>query len=462
MIGKILDRRYVVLELAGPDGPGFRYVVYDMNALKRTHVRVGLDREGEVTEEAYEVVEPSTPLAGVPVTPPRLVSVPAPSLAVPLPVPAPVPASAPVPVATLPALGAFLPHLVTQPVDLTALEELTEELELGTEDLPRRRVMTREIEAAWFARGEELSQDGVELPPEWAETALADHAQLIRQAEKLSAEEYRRFALELSPPTPPARILEAFLSTRPEAVIQGVAVPVVEPAAPPVASEPQALPAAPAAPIAPAMPTAPVVLAMPAVPVMPVLAPMGDALAPRAEASATVAVAASWSGSTAGARPGSVARLRARTVNPRRFATGLAVGVALGVVVAVVLAKRAPDPAPVPTASSRRSESPAVASSSAPSKLAPTGEAADEKRASEEPATATRTGKALRSHAKTKAKLSVGQRRNVSKNLAGARQALRKKHWRLARTRALAVLRVQPHHRGAYAIKTRAESRLGL
>ena len=62
MVGKILDKRYVVLEEIGEDGDGFRYLVYDMNSLKRLHVRVTPDEDGQLSGETYTVVEMDVPL----------------------------------------------------------------------------------------------------------------------------------------------------------------------------------------------------------------------------------------------------------------------------------------------------------------------------------------------------------------------------------------------------------------
>ena len=40
LVGKILDKRYVVLEQVGPDGAGVRFLVYDMNSMSRAQLRV--------------------------------------------------------------------------------------------------------------------------------------------------------------------------------------------------------------------------------------------------------------------------------------------------------------------------------------------------------------------------------------------------------------------------------------
>jgi hypothetical protein len=63
LVGKILDKRYVVLEEVGADGAGFRYLVYDMNTLRRLHLRVDPDGNGQLSGNTYAVVEMNAPLA---------------------------------------------------------------------------------------------------------------------------------------------------------------------------------------------------------------------------------------------------------------------------------------------------------------------------------------------------------------------------------------------------------------
>ncbi len=55
LVGKILAKRYVVLEEAGLDEDHIRFLVYDMNTLTRVHLRVPTS-ETEAEEPSFELV----------------------------------------------------------------------------------------------------------------------------------------------------------------------------------------------------------------------------------------------------------------------------------------------------------------------------------------------------------------------------------------------------------------------
>jgi hypothetical protein len=71
---------------------------------------------------------------------------------------------------------------------------------------PRPRIQTKQIEAAWFAEGEELDE---EAPAEqdWPEDRRQRQAELREQAAQLTTEKYQRYALEISPPERPSKML---------------------------------------------------------------------------------------------------------------------------------------------------------------------------------------------------------------------------------------------------------------
>jgi hypothetical protein len=341
LVGKILDKRYVVLEEVGADGPGFRYLVYDMNSLNRVHLRVDPDRDGELTGKAFELVDQSTPLGQAAPTPapsaqaiapqqtsPDGAAPPQPKVRLVTPpgdqpearprTPTPV-GFGPAPVHTTkiprtgidesaPSLAALVnqkdespklslvaqravdkpgaleqalekaldpanqqdpdPANMTQPIDLASAEEiLGEEAHvLMAPDEPvgeRPRLRTRQLEAAWFAQGEQLEEDPVE---ETASIPKFDQDDLERAAADLSPDEYRKYALDLPPPVlPPAKIVEAFLEAPPR-----IATPAVTPATlPPATLPPATLPPTPAPPVAaaqvaPAPVPAPVAARVPA------------------------------------------------------------------------------------------------------------------------------------------------------------------------------------------------------
>jgi hypothetical protein len=250
LVGKILDKRYVVLEPVGPDGSGFRYVVYDMNSMRRVGIRVDPDEEGNLSGKTFVLVADDTPLAPAPALTPR-VDTPA-SSATP-PVAASVPGTdlaargvdstaprAPLRVVrTPPSAGATDPaaggptaapshravveaespakHDSTQPFDLASAEEIREDAPAAAppaEPAVRKRIQTKVLEAAWFALGEQLegeaqggadgeaeaeAQPGPTIPRELS----TPHEELERHAQVLSRDAYRRFALDLSPPAPP-------------------------------------------------------------------------------------------------------------------------------------------------------------------------------------------------------------------------------------------------------------------
>lgn len=290
LVGKILAKRYVVLEEVGRDGDGDRFLVYDMNELKRTHVRVSAPARAD-EEPSFELVDADTPLVASsrpaagksgakpsapseprseaasgssdgspsPRSPAESATAPgsdaseAPSVESgdaaaahrqdsmsPAPLLRPVtdvsPAARPGGDATPtddagarpqllhaitapgsrplgPSAGApdprSLPEVAaptpepedraehTQPLDLSSVEEMV----ASVDEAPlRERVKTGAIEAAWFAQKEWIEQ---EETSDDDEGTAADHAALIMQAAKLTAEEYRKYALELSPPPPP-------------------------------------------------------------------------------------------------------------------------------------------------------------------------------------------------------------------------------------------------------------------
>lgn len=98
------------------------------------------------------------------------------------------------------------PMDVTQPLDLESAEEVFEHyaIEPMMNPMVRSRPETRKIEAAWFAMGEEIEEeeDAKDDPLTISQTHLKQN-ELERQAHGLSADQYRKFNLDLSPPTPP-------------------------------------------------------------------------------------------------------------------------------------------------------------------------------------------------------------------------------------------------------------------
>jgi hypothetical protein len=126
LVGEIVAQRYAVLEYLGVN----RFLVYDMEEMRRTVVPLGAD--GSVLNwDAAPVRKDPTPV---------LVSVPPPA---PPPVPPPIPTAA---------------------------------------AKPRRRIDTRRFEAAWYARGEELQFEDEE------EAEVTDYVDYQARLEKLALE----------------------------------------------------------------------------------------------------------------------------------------------------------------------------------------------------------------------------------------------------------------------------------
>jgi len=99
------------------------------------------------------------------------------------------------------------PMDVTQPLDLESAEEVFEQyaIEPMMNPMVRSRPETRKIEAAWFAMGEEMEEeeeDAKDDPLTISQTHLKQN-ELERQAHGLSADQYRKFNLDLSPPILP-------------------------------------------------------------------------------------------------------------------------------------------------------------------------------------------------------------------------------------------------------------------
>ena len=303
LVGKILDKRYVVLEEVGQDGPGFRYLVYDMNTLQRLHLRVEPEPDGQLTGDTYQVVDMEAPLAPAagpseakeaegkpdihlvsktegsrprkptprgfatsklqPKSPPGAeepgtVRTPRADVGAATPGSPETPSTdneteleeSPLEAAIERALdaentGGKDPFNTTQPIDLASAEEIAEEPPPDTSRSSgeRPRIQTKVLEAAWFAQGDQLEED--EAPPaEEADDRQVDHNELERQAAQLSADEYRKYALDLPPPSPPPlKIVEAFLDAKPDlAKLIGDPDPAVDPPvpAPPAAETPAA------------------------------------------------------------------------------------------------------------------------------------------------------------------------------------------------------------------------------
>lgn len=149
---------------------------------------------------------PTPPAAPPPAAPPPLAPPPAVAMAPVAPSPtaslllapllappaAPTTASAPPPPDAKAPSGA---GESTQPLDLVSMEELFDA------PPPRVRVRTKQIEAAWFAQGVLIEQEALDEGEEPG--TEADHAELVRQAALLSEDEYRKYALDLSPPSAP-------------------------------------------------------------------------------------------------------------------------------------------------------------------------------------------------------------------------------------------------------------------
>ena len=286
LVGKILEKRYVVLEEVGPDGTGFRYLVYDMNSLQRIHLRVDPDSDGQLSGNTFELVDIDQPLvssasAEASSASPEEVEQPRPRNLTPrgfhptskddlppeqhtvrLPREVALEAAStdasPKPLTLLEELKATGkdpdsdpnadgplverplaealdlalkaastmepaetdPLTSTQPIDLASAEEIAQlEPPAQSEPLPaaageRPRVQTKVLEAAWFAQGDQMDEEE-EIPT--PEAPVVDHNRLARQAAELSADEYRKYALDLPPPAPPPiRIVEAFLDAKPD------------------------------------------------------------------------------------------------------------------------------------------------------------------------------------------------------------------------------------------------------
>jgi hypothetical protein len=86
---------------------------------------------------------------------------------------------------------------LTQPLEATEIEIIPADRPGG-----RPRVRTKEIEAAWFAQGNQLGESEP-VPEEDLEASDVSHGELVEAARNLSSEEYQRFALELTPPQIP-------------------------------------------------------------------------------------------------------------------------------------------------------------------------------------------------------------------------------------------------------------------
>jgi hypothetical protein len=126
------------------------------------------------------------------------------------------------------------PSDMTQPLDLASAEEL--KIPTKTPDTavssrpsapvePRKRIQTKVLEAAWFAQGDQFEDAE---PPVLTEThpfhKIEQQNVLERQAVELSMDDYRKYALEISPPLPPppVNIMETFLEAKPEVMLHAV------------------------------------------------------------------------------------------------------------------------------------------------------------------------------------------------------------------------------------------------
>lgn len=155
--------------------------------------------------------------------------------------------------ATLPeALGrAFgtgeppMPRDPTQPLDLAQAEEVEapvtiEPSKTRPKPMGKGRPETRRIEAAWFAMGEGM--DEMEEEPE--QPGSMDAAHLWRQANELSPDAYRKFSLDLPPPSlpsasPPGTPSATPPGSLPESEAPGPAPVTTRPAVPPPPPRPE-------------------------------------------------------------------------------------------------------------------------------------------------------------------------------------------------------------------------------
>jgi hypothetical protein len=95
------------------------------------------------------------------------------------------------------------PAQTTQQFDLAAAEEVKPLLISPSVTSPsRKKVETRKIEAAWFAQGDLMEESKPNDPLEVAQPGLTQD-ELEMQARQLSPDDYRKYALDLSPPSPP-------------------------------------------------------------------------------------------------------------------------------------------------------------------------------------------------------------------------------------------------------------------
>ncbi len=162
IVGEILERRYVVLDLLEDLPYGGRFSVYDLEQLTNVVLDVNLDPTGQIN---------SYRLASAKVAPPRAKKAPAPE-------PAPPP---PRPTELLLTRQDVVDQRPPSPSPIPA----------GL--LTRHDVVAQKIETAWFAMAEqeELYDPEVNDYREW-QTSLED------LAEELSHETYTQFSLDLS------------------------------------------------------------------------------------------------------------------------------------------------------------------------------------------------------------------------------------------------------------------------
>jgi hypothetical protein len=164
LVGEIVDKRFVLMEARGRVRNGLKFEAYDMEALTRIEITVMVNAEGGV--KGYLLMDPNKPppIPPLPVPKPRqelksppLVPTPSP----PIPTPQPVVRAAPPPPPPPPA-----------------------------QDLEAQR-----LEAAWFARGEQIDQQGYEDPSEEDWDFSERQANLEEVAKELTPDAILRYAL---------------------------------------------------------------------------------------------------------------------------------------------------------------------------------------------------------------------------------------------------------------------------
>lgn len=163
LVGEIVDKRFVLMEARGSVRTGLKFEAYDMEALARIEILVMVNTNGGV--KGYLLMDPNQPPPIPPSLPvPRQELRPSPPPTPPVPIPSP-----PVP--------------TPQPVSRAA----------PPPPPPAQDLEAQRLEAAWFARGEQIDQGEDPLEDDWDFSER--QANLEEVAKELTPDAILRYAL---------------------------------------------------------------------------------------------------------------------------------------------------------------------------------------------------------------------------------------------------------------------------